>query len=154
MNDVLSEIKPAPAMDRKAFLTLFGTGAAALIGAVCLGGCGKSESVAPADANVDLMVDLTSAGAADLNNASKGYIYIDSGKIILAKTTAGTYVAEQSNCTHEGVTVNYSQSTARFICPRHNSQFDNSGTVLSGVAPASLKRYTVTQSGNNLHVVG
>jgi cytochrome b6-f complex iron-sulfur subunit len=153
MNTQLLENAPAQGMKRKEFLSLFGTGAAALLGAVCLGGCSNSGAPAPAS-NVDVTLDLTSSAAANLNNAAIGYVYVASGAVIVAKTTAGTYVAVQSPCTHEGVTVNYSQSNGRFICPRHNSQFSNSGAVLSGIAPSALKMYTVTQTGNSIHIVG
>jgi cytochrome b6-f complex iron-sulfur subunit len=139
-------------INRKEFLQLFGTGAVALLATACLGGCSTSSDPVPGATSVDVTLDLTSTAAADLNDANIGYVYVASRAVIVAKTTAGTYIAVQAPCTHEGVSVTYNKAAARFVCPRHNSQFADSGTVLSGVAPNSLKKYTVVQTGNSLRI--
>lgn len=143
-------------INRKDFLQLFGLGATALVASACLGGCGSSKSSdpVPADSGVDFTVDLTAASSAPLNDAAKGYLYSPTRDVIVAKTTAGTYVALQAPCTHEGTSVYFTQSQSRFVCPNHNAIFDVAGTVLSGPAPRALKQYTVTQTGTSLRITG
>lgn len=142
-------------MNRQEFIQLFGLGAASLLASVCLGGCGSSSSgPITADSGVDFTVDLAASSSADLNNASVGYVYNAARTVIVAKTTAGTYVAFQAPCPHEGFTVYFAQSQSRFICPKHNAVFDTDGNVVSGPVSRALKQYTVTQTGNTLRVTG
>ncbi|WP_081910855.1 ubiquinol-cytochrome c reductase iron-sulfur subunit [Hymenobacter sp. APR13] len=144
------------AMDRKEFLQLFGMGATALVASVCLGGCGsKSSDPAPTPAtNVDFTVDLTASSSADLNDAAKGYIYGPNRDVIVAKTTAGAYVAFQAPCPHQGTSVYFNQSQSRFICPNHNAVFTVGGAVVSGPVSQGLKQYTVVQTGTSLRITG
>ncbi|MFC6221638.1 ubiquinol-cytochrome c reductase iron-sulfur subunit [Hymenobacter artigasi] len=143
-------------INRKDFLQLFGLGATALVASACLGGCGSSKSSdpVPGASGVDFTVDLTAASSAPLNDAAKGYLYSPTRDVIVAKTTAGTYVALQAPCTHDGTSVYFTQSQSRFVCPNHNAIFDVAGTVLSGPAPRALKQYTVTQTGTSLRIMG
>ncbi len=143
-------------MNRKDFLQLFGLGATALVASACLGGCGSSKGSDPVPGaiGVDFTVDLTAASSAPLNDAVKGYIYSPTRDVIVAKTTAGTYVALQAPCTHDGTSVYFSQSQSRFVCPNHNAIFDVAGTVLGGPAPSALKKYNVMQTGTSLHITG
>ncbi|MDQ2773203.1 MAG: Rieske (2Fe-2S) protein [Bacteroidota bacterium] len=145
----------SPDMNRKDFLQLFGLGATALVATACLGGCG-SKSVDPVvgATSVDFTVDLTAASSAPLNNPAVGYIYNSTRDVIVAKTTAGTYVALQAPCPHEGTSVYFSPGQSRFICPNHNAIFDVGGTVLSGPSPRALKQYAVVQTANSLHITG
>ena len=145
-------------MNRKDFLQLFGFGATALFASACLGGCGSkgsdpSTGVAGAS-SVDFTVDLTASSSAPLNDAAVGYIYNSTRDVIVAKTAAGDYVALQAPCPHQGTSVYFSQSQNHFICPNHNSIFDIGGAVLGGPSPRALKQYTVTQTGNMLHITG
>ena len=143
-------------MNRKDFLQLFGAGAAALIATACLGGCGSSKSSdpVPGASNVDFTVDLTAASSAGLNNAAIGYIYSPTRDVIVAKTTAGTYVALQAPCPHQGTSVYFTPSQSRFTCPNHNATFGISGNVLGGPVSSGLKQYAVAQTGNSLHITG
>lgn len=142
-------------MNRKEFLQLFGLGATALVATACLGGCGsKASDPVVGAANVDFTLDLTASSSAALNNAAVGYVYGPNRDIIVAKTTAGTYVALQAPCPHEGTSVYFAQSQSRFICPNHNAIFDIGGAVLSGPSPRALKQYTVTQAGTTLRITG
>jgi len=142
-------------MNRKDFLQLFGLGATALVASACLGGCGGTSSdPVPAAANVDFTVDLTAASSAALNDPAKGYVYNPDRSVIVAKTTAGAYLALQAPCPHQGTSVYFTQSQSRFVCPNHNAIFDAGGAVLSGPSPRALKQYSVTQTGNVLHVTG
>jgi cytochrome b6-f complex iron-sulfur subunit len=143
-------------MNRKDFLQLFGLGATALVASACLGGCGSSKSSdpVPGASGVDFTVDLTAASSAPLNNAAVGYIYSPTRDVIVAKTTAGTYVALQAPCPHEGTSVYFAQGQSHFVCPNHNAIFDVGGTVLSGPSPRALKQYTVAQTGTSLRITG
>jgi cytochrome b6-f complex iron-sulfur subunit len=142
-------------MNRKDFLQLFGLGATALVASACLGGCGsKSSDPVPGAANVDFTVDLTAASSAALNNAAVGYIYGPNRDVIVAKTTAGTYVALQAPCPHQGTSVYFTPGSGHFTCPNHNAVFSTSGAVLGGPTSTSLKQYAVAQSGNMLHITG
>ncbi|AMR27708.1 hypothetical protein A0257_11780 [Hymenobacter psoromatis] len=143
-------------MNRKDFMQLFGLGAASLLASACLGGCGNSAGSNPtpvaAATGVNLTVDLTATTSAPLNDATLGYIYVDSRAIIVAKTTAGTYLAFQASCPHQGTSVYFNPSQNRFICPNHNAIFNLSGGVVSGPSPGGLRQYTVAQSGNILTI--
>lgn len=142
-------------MDRKEFLQLFGMGATALLASACLGGCGsKGSDPIPGAANVDFTVDLAASSSADLNNASKGYIYGANRAVIVAKTAAGSYLAFQAPCPHEGTSVYFAQGQNHFVCPNHNAVFNVSGGVVSGPVSKALKQYTVTQTGSTLHITG
>ena len=105
-------------------------------------------------ANVDFTIDLTAASSAPLNDAAVGYVYNATRDVIVAKTTAGSYLAVQAPCTHQGTTVYFDPGQNRFICPNHNAMFDTSGAVLSGPAPQPLKRFAVAQTGTTLRITG
>lgn len=143
------------AMNRKDFLQLFGLGATALVASACLGGCSsKGSDPVPGASGIDFTVDLTTASSAPLNDATKGYIYNSTRDVIVAKTTAGGYVALQAPCPHQGTSVYFEPGQSRFVCPNHNAIFDVAGTVLSGPSPRALKQYTVTQTGTSLRITG
>ncbi len=145
-------------MNRKDFMQLFGLGAASLLASACLGGCGSSAGGDPtpvaAATGVNLMVDLTAATSVPLSDATVGYIYVDSRAIIVAKTTAGTYLAFQAPCPHQGASVYFNPSESRFICPNHNAIFNLSGGVVSGPVSSGLRQYTVAQGGTTLTITG
>ncbi|RSK42991.1 QcrA and Rieske domain-containing protein [Hymenobacter perfusus] len=141
-------------MDRKDFLQLFVLGTAAAATG-CLGACSKDESTGPTTgaANVDFTVDLAAAASASLV-AGTGYVYSSDNAVIVAKTSAGSYVAVQAPCTHEGVRVTFNSSRQQFFCAQHSAYFSPTGAVVSGPPPRALKQYTVTQTGNSLRITG
>lgn len=145
-------------MNRKDFIQLFGFGATALLASACLGGCGSKSNdpstVVAGASSVDFTVDLSAGSSAPLNNAAVGYIYNSTRDVIVAKTTAGDYVALQAPCPHQGTSVYFSQNQNRFICPNHNAVFDVGGAVVSGPSPRDLKRYTIVQTGTMLRITG
>ena len=137
-------------MDRKEFLSLIGFSTASVITSMCFGGCSKSSGdITSAPANVDITLDLTLPANAALNIAG-GYLYTSG--IIVAKTTAGNYIAVSQACTHQGVAVQYQGSNQLFYCPSHGATFSNTGAVLSGPASASLKQYNTSLMGNILRI--
>ncbi|AWM31779.1 Rieske (2Fe-2S) protein [Hymenobacter nivis] len=148
---------PDPAgMNRQNFLQLFGLGAAGLLASACLSGCSSagSDPAPTAATGVDFAVDLTAVTSTPLNDAGVGYIYGANRAVIVAKTTAGTYVAFQAPCPHQGTSVYFDQAAAHFICPNHNAVFNLSGGIISGPVSSGLKQYAVVQTGTSLHVTG
>ena len=136
-------------MERKDFLSLIGIGSASMLAAVCLGSCSKSSAGGNAPSNVDFNIDLSLPANAALVTAG-GYIY--SSGIIVAKTTAGSYIAVSQSCTHQGVSVQYQGDVQRFYCPGHGASFSNTGAVLGGPAGSALKQYNVALTGTILRV--
>lgn len=145
-------------MTRKEFFSRVGFGAATVLLPACIAGLatscssddsgtGGNNTSPPPTASGNFTVD-TSAGALSSNG---GFIVING--IIIARTNTGTFLAVSSLCTHEGVTLNYDRSANQFVCPRHNSQFTSTGTVVSGPAPSNLRQYQTTLSGTTLTVI-
>ena len=128
-------------MDRKEFLSQIGMGAAGVLFLGCLGGCKKDVPAAPS--NVNFTLDLSASANAPLLTAG-GYVY--SNNLIIAKSTAGTYLAVSQFCPHEGETVVYQKTQNDFYCNVHGSRFASTGTFISGPAGSGLKQYTVTEN--------
>jgi Rieske Fe-S protein len=55
--------------------------------------------------------------------------------------------------THQACTIT-GHGNQTFVCPCHGSQFDTSGRVLSGPAPAPLPRYQTQFANNVLTITG
>ncbi|MFV5690018.1 ubiquinol-cytochrome c reductase iron-sulfur subunit [Flavobacterium sp. ZT3R25] len=146
-------------MTRKEFFARVGFGAATVLLPACIAGLatscssddsntgGSGSSTPTPTASSNFTVD-TSTGPLATNG---GFIVMKG--IIIARTTTGTFLAVSSSCTHEGVTLGYDNSGNVFVCPRHNSQFTSTGTVISGPAPSNLKQYQTTLSGTTLTVI-
>lgn len=135
-------------MDRKAFLNALGVGAAFALTSTCLGGC-KKESTTPSGP-VDFTLDLSlAANAALLTNGN----YIISNNCVVAKTTAGTYVAATVICSHEGRTqVTYDSTNNNYYCTAHGAKFSLAGAGLNGNGSNGLTIYNTSLSGNMLRV--
>ena len=145
-------------MKRDEFIHLFGFGAAMLLTG-CLGSCtSKSGDPSPGSGPgtnpgpVDFTLDVTDPANARLNDPAFGYVYGAAGRVIVAKTTAGTYVALAAACTHQGTSVQFQAGSSQFLCPNHGSVFSLSGSVTMGPASVALQSYTVTQTGNVLRI--
>ena len=145
-------------MKRDEFIHLFGFGAAMLLTG-CLGSCtSKSGDPGPGSGPgtnpgpVDFTLDVTDPANARLNDPAFGYVYGAAGRVIVAKTTAGTYVALAAACTHQGTSVQFQAGSSQFRCPNHGSVFSLSGSVTMGPASVALQSYTVTQTGNVLRI--
>lgn len=68
---------------------------------------------------------------------------IINGRFYLTQFDDGGFLALHQRCTHLGCTVPWNQSEQLFVCPCHNSQFDDAGTVLNPPAPRPLDRFAV-----------
>lgn len=140
-------------MDRRDFLASLGIGAAALACADCLQGCSPlngPNDVPAAPTNVNLSLDLTLPANSALNNAG-GTIY--TGGLIIARSSAGGFIALSQACTHQGGTVQYRSGSNTFYCPVHGSVFAADGSVITGPASRSLTKYNTSLSGTTLKVV-
>jgi len=141
-------------MDRKDFLSQVGVGAAAFLAPICLGGiagCGKSSSgstssVPSPPSNVDFTLDVSSGAL-----ASNGGFLVSQG-ILVARTSAGAFLAVSAACTHEGTTVNYNAANNNFVCPNHGAKFSNTGMVTLGPATTNLKNYNTSLTNSTLRI--
>jgi len=88
---------------------------------------------------------LKNVGGSAVNNAP-GYSDPSCGRdvIIVAQPTAGKYVAFSAACSHQCCIVGYDAKKTEFLCPCHQSTFnDTSGQVTGGPAPNGLQKLTV-----------
>lgn len=138
-------------MDRKDFLNSIGLSAAAFAIINCTG-CKKSVGITTDTSgatNVNFSLDLNlAANAALLTNGG----FLVSNGVIVAKTTAGNYIAAQRSCTHESYTLTYQGSNNRFYCPNHGATFSESGSVTNGPAARALTIYHTQLTGTSLRV--
>ena len=145
-------------MKRNEFIHLFGFGATLVLGG-CLGGCASKSAdpqpaapQAPAPGGIDFTLDVADAANARLHDKAFGYVYGANGRVIVAKTTAGSYVALSAACTHQGTAVQFQSGSNNFRCPNHGSLFSLSGAATQGPAVGPLESYTVTQTGSVLRI--
>ncbi|WP_255496377.1 ubiquinol-cytochrome c reductase iron-sulfur subunit [Mucilaginibacter sp. FT3.2] len=132
-------------MDRKEFLSVMGMSAASAVVISCLGcaknsGSGSSPSTT-GPTGIDFTLDLTaSANSALLKNGG----YLSSNGVLVAKTSAGAYIAVQLSCTHQNYPLVYQASASHFYCNNHGSAFTETGTVLNSPARNNLTTYKTT----------
>jgi cytochrome b6-f complex iron-sulfur subunit len=136
-------------MDRKEFLASLGISAAFVAYSSCFEGCNVANPVSSAPTNVDFTLDLTAAASSALKT-NGGYVY--NNGIIVARTTAGEYVAVYSVCPHAGATVQYDSRNNRFNCPAHGSNFATNGSLINGPANQGLIKYNTSLNGTSLRV--
>ncbi|WP_454802108.1 QcrA and Rieske domain-containing protein [Mucilaginibacter phyllosphaerae] len=140
-------------MDRKEFFSAIGVSAAALTLMNCLG-CSKGSnslngSSTSAPTGVDFTLDLTaSANSALATNGG----YLLSHNILVARTTAGSYIAVQESCTHESYPLVYQSGNSRFYCNNHGATFTEKGVVTGGPTNRSLAVYNTSLSGTSLRI--
>ena len=140
-------------MDRKEFMSLLGLTVGGTVALSCLGGCAKESGVTPGGSaggsGVNFTLNLSDASNVALTN-NGGFLIKDG--VIVARTTAGAYIAVAAACTHEGTLLQFQGASQRFFCPNHGSTFSESGGVLNGPASSSLKQYKTELTGTNLRV--
>ena len=140
-------------MDRKDFLSAIGITAVSFAAINCIG-CSKGSGSSGAagvsgPTNIDFTLDLTaSANAALLNNGG----YLATNGVLVAKTTAGTYIAVQQSCTHESYPLIFQGSSQRFYCNNHGSAFSQAGVVQNSPANKNLTVYNTTLTNTSLRV--
>jgi cytochrome b6-f complex iron-sulfur subunit len=141
-------------MDRKEFLSVIGVSAAAFTVMNCLA-CSKSSDASSSGnsvsgpTGVDFTLDLTAtANAALLTNGG----YMATNGVIVAKTTAGAYIAVQQSCTHESYPLIYQGSSQQFYCNNHGSAFTEAGVVKNSPASRNLTVYNTALTNSSLRV--
>jgi cytochrome b6-f complex iron-sulfur subunit len=138
-------------MDRKEFLNALGLGAAAIAVFNCVG-CAKTSGGEPATSaptNIDFTLDLNATTNAALKN-NGGYLYANG--VIVAKTTAGNFIAVQQSCTHQTYNLTYRGAQQQFYCPNHGAQFSETGVSAGIETKINLKTYKTQLSGTNLRI--
>ncbi|MEK6608881.1 MAG: ubiquinol-cytochrome c reductase iron-sulfur subunit [Myxococcota bacterium] len=76
----------------------------------------------------------------------------DDYQIFVVRTQQGIY-ALHAQCTHLGCTTNWFQQDRLIKCPCHGTNFSPEGDVLSGPAPAPLRRAAVSLAPDGRIVV-
>lgn len=71
--------------------------------------------------------------------------------IVVFQHSSGEIFAISTTCTHAGCEVRKTKS--KFECPCHGSQYDLTGKVIRGPAPANLARFPVKKEGGFLEIV-
>ncbi len=133
-------------MERREFLEKLGIGAAFALTATCLGSCTK-DTVA---AKVDFTLNLDEAANASLKN-NGGYVI--SNGCVVAKTTAGAYVAATVTCSHNNFKeVIYDENANEFYCNVHGARFDLQGKGKNATGSGGLAIYQTSLTGNSLRV--
>ncbi len=141
-------------MKRKDFLSKVAVGGSVLLASpIYFSSCGSGssdEDMTPdPGGNGDVMLDLTESKNSNLNNVG-GFVYV--GNIIVITTGTNQFTALSKVCTHEQCTVGYDPGTNELPCPCHQSRFNINGGVINGPAASSLRKYTVTKSGDILSI--
>ena len=134
-------------MNRKEFLSLLGLSAGSLLLVSCLDSCKKHDTTSKLTR--DFTLDLTSSANAALN--PNGGYFVSNG-VIVAKTTAGNYIAVTAACTHNGTTIQYDGTNNRFHCPNHGANFTNAGAVVNGPATVALQQFNTQLNGTSLRI--
>ena len=135
-------------MNRKEFLSTLGLGAAAIACSYCFGGCESNDQVVTPPV-VDFTLDLNDPANAALKT-NGGSLYKEG--VIVARTSAGDYIAVSATCTHAAGTVQYVASGNRFHCPNHGSDFGPTGAVIDGPALQALEAYHISLNSTSLRV--
>ncbi|MBK0381337.1 Rieske 2Fe-2S domain-containing protein [Pedobacter sp. SD-b] len=138
-------------MDRKEFLASIGMGAVSVAVFNCIG-CSKSPTsgpLIPAPTNVDFTLDLTSSANTSLNT-NGNYIYANG--IIVARTTAGEYIAVSQTCRHENTNVIYRANNHQFYCQRHGATYSETGVSAGIETNLPLTKYNTQLTGTNLRI--
>ncbi|MCA1900467.1 MAG: Rieske 2Fe-2S domain-containing protein [Chloroflexi bacterium] len=70
--------------------------------------------------------------------------HISNGRFYIVRLGDGGFLAVYHRCTHLGCTVPWDAAAQKFICPCHNSQFDQQGAVENPPAPRPLDLFAVS----------
>jgi len=145
-------MKRKKTMERREFYALIGMSAGAAI-LSCIG-CSKSSGNSTnasitGSSGVDFTLDLNATANAALIK-SGGYIITN--HLIVARTTAGAYIAVQQSCTHESYPLTYQATNQRFYCNNHGATFTGKGIVTGGPTNRPLVVYNTQLTGTTLRV--
>jgi len=94
--------------------------------------------------SVDGASPLAAVGGAALVRSS-------AGDVLTYRTAQDAFAAVTAMCTHEACTIT-GLNGQTYVCPCHGSQFNITGSVLSGPATRSLRTYATSLSGSTLSI--
>jgi len=154
-------------MERKDFIEKVGLSGAAILIFGCMQSCSKDSDMTnnpnnppntggtggggSASSKVDFTIDINTSPY-DALKKEGGYIVYAVAKVIIAKISGNAIIAVSSQCTHAGATLEYINSTGKFYCSAHGSNFNQTGTVANGPASSALKQYKTSLDGTKLRV--
>ena len=78
--------------------------------------------------------------------------HIPNGRFYIVRIGDGRFLAVYHRCTHLGCTVPWDATAQKFVCPCHNSQFDQQGTVQNPPAPRPLDLFALTIENGEVKV--
>ncbi len=78
--------------------------------------------------------------------------HIPNGRFYIVRIGDGGFLAVYHRCTHLGCTVPWDSTMQKFVCPCHNSQFDQQGTVENPPAPRPLDLFALTIENGKVKV--
>jgi cytochrome b6-f complex iron-sulfur subunit len=78
--------------------------------------------------------------------------HITNGRFYIVRLGDGGFVSIYHRCTHLGCTVPWDQPAQKFICPCHNSQFNQQGFVENPPAPRPLDLFPVVIENGEVKV--
>lgn len=78
--------------------------------------------------------------------------HISNGRFYLARLEDLGFLALYQRCTHLGCNVPWSQEENTFVCPCHNSQFTEDGSLINPPAPRPLDLFPVTIEAGEVKV--
>ncbi|MEI8110912.1 MAG: Rieske 2Fe-2S domain-containing protein [Chitinophagia bacterium] len=124
----------------------------------CMGmGCSKSannsnntnSTTPPSNVNITINLNsqLTTVGSSVAQN---GVIVVR----LASTNVAGSFVAVQESCPHQGVSIAFFANSSTFICPSHGAVFNTAGSNIGGQQTGALKVYAISISGSTLTVTG
>ena len=93
---------------------------------------------------IDSGSPLASVGGAALVQTSRALL-------LVARTSADTFSALNSTCTHERCTIT-GYTGDEFVCPCHGSHFDQGGRALTGPARTALRSFPTSFAGGVLTI--
>ncbi len=86
---------------------------------------------------------VITAGAVD-DFPANSITHVSNGRFYIIRLPDGGFLAIYHRCTHLGCTVPWDSTARKFICPCHNSQFDQQGNVENPPAPRALDLFPVS----------
>ena len=154
-------------MERKDFIEKVGLSGAAILIFGCMQSCSKDSDMTSSPntppnsggtggtggtpTKVDFTIDI-STSPYDVLKTEGGYFVYTAAKVIIARTSTNELIAVSSQCTHQSATLEYKNSTSKFYCPLHFSNFNQNGTVANGPADKALTKYNISLDGTKLRV--
>jgi cytochrome b6-f complex iron-sulfur subunit len=127
----------------KAFLSLWGLGSAAAVGAY-LRAPERGERVAERTVRVGPLDEIAIGEARMVRHGVTPFYII--------RLDAARLIATSAVCTHVRCIVGFDRERKALVCPCHDGRFDLAGNVLSGPPPRPLATYGVSVRSGEVFV--